>query len=101
MVLADIGATFGSSWEAATPEVEYGPENLTAISDATAIIAAITTEEDLRSLDTNQLWGRLPAVQNDRIVRTDKFTNDGGPLTALWTLDLVEQLYVPAAPVSG
>ncbi|MBY6412204.1 ABC transporter substrate-binding protein [Rhodococcus sp. BP-252] len=95
IALVDIGARFGSAWDAATPEVEYGPENITAAGDADAIIAAITTDEDLRAMNANALWTSLPAVANGRIVRTDKFTNDGGPLTALWTLDLVEQLYAP------
>jgi iron complex transport system substrate-binding protein len=93
IALIDVGARFGSAWEEATPEVEYGPENITAASDAVAMIAAITSEEDLRAMNSNALWTSLPAVQSNRIVRTDKFTNDGGPLTALWTLDLVEQLY--------
>ncbi|WP_245819603.1 ABC transporter substrate-binding protein [Rhodococcoides yunnanense] len=93
IALIDIGARFGSAWEAATPEVEYGPETITAAADAAAIIAAITSEEDLRTMNANALWTSLPAVANNRIVRTDKFTNDGGPLTALWSLDLVEQLY--------
>lgn len=93
IALVDVGARFADAWDEATPEVEYGPENITAASDADAMIAAITSEEDLRAMNANQLWGTLPAVQNDRVVRTDKFTNDGGPLTALWTLDLVDQLY--------
>nr|WP_296773691.1 ABC transporter substrate-binding protein [Rhodococcus sp. (in: high G+C Gram-positive bacteria)] len=93
IALVDIGARFGSAWDAATPEVEYGPENITAANDATAMIAAITSDQDLQAMNSNALWTSLPAVQSNRIVRTDKFTNDGGPLTALWTLDLVEQLY--------
>lgn len=95
IALTDVGARFGSAWDAATPEVEYGPENITAANDATAMIAAITSDEDLQAMNSNALWTSLPAVQSNRIVRTDKFTNDGGPLTALWTLDLVEQLYAP------
>lgn len=101
IALVDVGAKFGSAWDEATPEVEYGPENITAASDAQALIAAITSEEDLRAMNANQLWTTLPAVQSGRVVRTDKFTNDGGPLTALWTLDLVEQLYAASPPVSG
>lgn len=101
IALVDVGARFGSAWNDATPEVEYGPENITAASDAQALIAAITSEEDLRAMNANQLWTNLPAVQSGRVVRTDKFTNDGGPLTAMWTLDLVEQLYAAAPPVRG
>ncbi|MDV6261992.1 ABC transporter substrate-binding protein [Rhodococcoides yunnanense] len=93
IALEDVGARFGSAWTAATPEIEYGPENVTAASDAAAMIAAITSEEDLQAMNANPLWTGLPAVRTDRIVRTDKFTNDGGPLTALWTLDLVDELY--------
>ncbi|MEK8070985.1 ABC transporter substrate-binding protein [Rhodococcoides navarretei] len=96
IALEDVGARFGSAWTAATPEIEYGPENVTAASDAVAMIAAITSEKDLQAMNANPLWTGLPAVRNDRIVRTDKFTNDGGPLTALWTLRLVEQLYDPS-----
>ncbi|MCZ4518960.1 ABC transporter substrate-binding protein [Rhodococcus ruber] len=96
IALQDVGANFGSAWTAATPEIEYGPENVTAASDAVAMIAAITSEEDLQAMNANPLWTGLPAVRNDRIVRTDKFTNDGGPLTAMWTLDLVEKLYDPS-----
>lgn len=93
IALIDVGARFGRAWDAATPEVEYGPENITEADDATAMIAAITSEEDLRAMNANALWTSLPAVVGNRVVRTDKFTNDGGPLTALWSLDLVEQLY--------
>ncbi|MGA9873818.1 MAG: ABC transporter substrate-binding protein [Rhodococcus sp. (in: high G+C Gram-positive bacteria)] len=93
IALLDVGARFSSAWDAATPEVEYGPETITAASDAVAIIAAITSEEDLRAMNANPLWTTLPSVQNGRVVRTDKFTNDGGPLTAMWALDLVDQLY--------
>lgn len=101
IALTDVGARFGTAWNDATPEIEYGPENITAASDAQALIAAITSEEDLRTMNSNQLWTNLPAVQSGRVVRTDKFTNDGGPLTALWTLDLVDQLYAATPPVSG
>lgn len=93
IALVDVGARFATAWDDADPEVEYGPENITAAADAEAMIAAITSEEDLQSMNANPLWSTLPAVQNDRVVRTDKFTNDGGPLTAMWTLDLVDQLY--------
>ncbi|RMB75319.1 hypothetical protein AYK61_00495 [Rhodococcus sp. SBT000017] len=93
IALEDVGARFGSAWTAATPEIEYGPENVTAASDAVAMIAAITSEQDLQAMNANPLWTGLPAVRSDRIVRTDKFTNDGGPLTALWTLGLVQKLY--------
>ncbi|OZC91589.1 hypothetical protein CH254_03505 [Rhodococcus sp. 06-412-2C] len=96
IALEDVGARFGSAWTAATPEIEYGPENVTAASDAVAMIAAITSEEDLQAMNTNPLWTGLPAVRSDRIVRTDKFTNDGGPLTAMWALGLVEKLYDPS-----
>ncbi|WP_415976652.1 ABC transporter substrate-binding protein [Rhodococcus sp. 077-4] len=96
IALEDVGARFGSAWTAATPEIEYGPENVTAASDATAMIAAITSEQDLQAMNANPLWTGLTAVRSDRIVRTDKFTNDGGPLTALWTLGLVEELYDPS-----
>ncbi|KQU44239.1 hypothetical protein ASG84_13065 [Rhodococcus sp. Leaf278] len=96
IALEDVGARFGSAWSAATPEIEYGPENVTAASDAVAMIAAITSEEDLQAMNANPLWTGLPAVRSDRIVRTDKFTNDGGPLTAMWTLELIEKLYDPS-----
>ena len=62
------------------------------------MIAAITSEEDLQAMNANPLWTGLPAVRSDRIVRTDKFTNDGGPLTALWALGLVEELYEQSQP---
>lgn len=93
IVLEDVGARFASAWNDADPEIEYGPENVTAASDAVAMIASITSEQDLQAMNANPLWSGLPAVRDDRIVRTDKFTNDGGPLTALWTLGLVEKLY--------
>lgn len=96
IVLEDVGARFASAWNDADPEIEYGPENVTAASDAVAMIAAITSEQDLQAMNANPLWTGLPAVRTDRIVRTDKFTNDGGPLTALWNLGLVEKLYAPS-----
>lgn len=93
IVLEDLGATFGSAWEQATPEAEFSRESVTVLSDADAILAAIGTEDELTAMNANPLWTNLPAVTTGRVVRTDKFTNDGGPLTALWTVDLAEQLY--------
>lgn len=96
-VLTDLGAVFGSAVTAARDAggtAEYGPEELvTAAGDADALLLIVDTPEEMTSLAADPLWPLLPAAGTDRVVRTDKFTHEGGPLTAMAVLDLAEQLY--------
>jgi iron complex transport system substrate-binding protein len=74
--------------------LESSPEQTyEAHKDAGAIIVSVETDEAWEALSTDALWSELPAVQAGNVVRTDKQTNEGGPITAMATLDLVEQLY--------
>ncbi|WP_328811538.1 ABC transporter substrate-binding protein [Rhodococcus sp. NBC_00294] len=93
LVLEDVGARFGQAWQSARPEADFAAENIPVAADSDVLLAAITSSDDLRALESNRLWADLPAVRDGRVVRTDKFTNDGGPITAQWSLDLVEQMY--------
>ncbi|MBT0773974.1 ABC transporter substrate-binding protein [Kineosporia sp. J2-2] len=97
-VLRDIGATpseaFADAIADADTEVEFSPEQtLQAYQDADAMLVAVNTADEWQAAQNDQLFQQLPAVENDRIVRTDKFSFEGGPITAMHVLDVVEQLY--------
>ncbi|GLY31615.1 ABC transporter substrate-binding protein [Kineosporia sp. NBRC 101731] len=97
-VLRDIGATpsqaFADAIADADTEVEFSPEQtLKAYQDADAMLVAINTTDDREASEKDKLFQELPAVKNDRVVRTDKFSFEGGPITAMHVLDVVEQLY--------
>ncbi|GAB3267583.1 ABC transporter substrate-binding protein [Kineosporia babensis] len=97
-VLRDIGATpaqaFADAMADADTEVEFSPEQtLKAYQDADAMLVAVNTAPEWEAAQKDSLFQELPAVKKDRIVRTDKFTFEGGPTTAMHTLDVVEQLY--------
>jgi len=74
--------------------LEFSPEQtLAAHDDAGAILVAVETAEDWAALQADPLWNELPAVKAGNVVRTDKMTHEGGPITAMHVLDLLEQLY--------
>jgi iron complex transport system substrate-binding protein len=62
-------------------------------SDAGAILVVVETAEEWAALEADPLWNELPAVAAGNVVRTDKMTHEGGPITAMRILDLIEQLY--------
>ena len=74
--------------------LEFSPEQtLAAHSDAGAILVAVETAADWAALQADPLWAELPAVKAGNVVRTDKMTHEGGPITAMRILDLLEELY--------
>ncbi len=95
--LRDVGATPSALFAEAieTGEgVERGPEELLqAASDATGVIALVNSPDDWAALADNSLWTQLPAVAAGHVVRSDKSTHEGGPITALHSLDVIESLY--------
>jgi iron complex transport system substrate-binding protein len=96
-VLQDIGAqpsaAFAESIETGEG-VEYGPEQLLdAHKDADGIIALVNVADEWAATQANPLWTQLPAVAAGHVVRSDKSTHEGGPITAMHALDVVEALY--------
>ena len=74
--------------------IESSPEQtLEAHKDALGIIASVETPAEWEELQADALFAQIPAAQNGNVVRTDKQTNEGAYITAMRTLDLVEQLY--------
>ncbi|MGY4857867.1 ABC transporter substrate-binding protein [Cryobacterium sp. AP23] len=96
-VLQDVGAqpsaAFAESIETGDG-VEYGPEQLLdAHRDADGIIALVNVADEWAATQANPLWTQLPAVAAGHVVRSDKSTHEGGPITAMHALDVVEALY--------
>jgi iron complex transport system substrate-binding protein len=96
-VLRDLGAQPSAAFaeSIATGEgVEFGPEQLfDAHQDADGIIALVNVADEWAATQANPLWQQLPAVQAGHVVRSDKSTHEGGPITAMHALDVIESLY--------
>jgi len=96
-VLQDVGAqpsaAFAESIETGEG-VEFGPEALLdAHKDADGIVALVNVADEWAATQANPLWTQLPAVAAGHVVRSDKSTHEGGPITAMHALDVVEALY--------
>lgn len=95
--LRDVGAVPSEAFAASieTGEgVEYGPEQLfDAYQDADGIVALVNVADEWAATQADPLWQQLSAVQAGHVVRSDKSTHEGGPITALHALDVVESLY--------
>ena len=96
LVLRDVGATPSTSFAEAIDNgegVEFGPEQLVAgFGDADAIVALVNEPDVWKSVQEAPLWRQLPAVRDGHVVRSDKRTHEGAALTAMWSLDVVEDL---------
>lgn len=97
-VLQDVGATPSKAFADAIAdddtEVEFSPEQtLRAYQDADAMLLAVNNADEWVAAQKDPLLQELPAVKSGQFVRTDKFTFEGGPITAMTTLDAVEELY--------
>ncbi len=95
VVLRDLGATPSQAFEAAIngDATKYSPEQvLTGFGDADGLIMLVNSPQSWQELQDNQLYQRLPAITEGHFVRSDKQTHEGGPLTALHALDVIEQL---------
>jgi len=95
-VLRDLGATpsdaFAESIEI-NDGVEYGPEQLlNAFGDADAIVALVNDPAEWESVQADALYKQLPAVISGHVVRSDKQTHEGGALTAMHSIDVIEAL---------
>ncbi|AJE68613.1 ABC transporter substrate-binding protein [Corynebacterium glutamicum] len=95
VVLRDLGATPSQAFEAAIngDATKYSPEQvLTGFGDADGLIMLVNSPQTWQELQDNQLYQQLPAITEGHFVRSDKQTHEGGPLTALHALDVIEQL---------
>ncbi|CAN5721503.1 ABC transporter substrate-binding protein [soil metagenome] len=96
VVLQELPATpstaFGEAIELGA--VQFAPEQtLEAYRDAEALLVMVETREEWDAAQNDPLFAQLPAVQADRVVRSDKMTHEGGPITASHVLDLIDDLY--------
>ncbi|MWV51150.1 ABC transporter substrate-binding protein [Rathayibacter sp. VKM Ac-2803] len=96
-VLRDVGAMPTAAFAEAVESgegVEYGPEQLyDAHRDADGIVALVNVADEWAAVQENPLWSQLPAVQAGHVVRSDKSTHEGGPMTAMHAIEVVESLY--------
>lgn len=95
VVLRDLGANPSQAFDAAIngDATKYSPEQvLTGFGDADGLIMLVNSPQTWQELQDNQLYQQLPAIAEGHFVRSDKQTHEGGPLTALHALDVVEQL---------
>lgn len=94
-ILRDLGAKSSDAFQAAIDgeEVAYSPEQtLEGFEDADGIIALVNDPQVWEDVQNDALFNKLPAVQNGHIVRSDKQTHEGGPLTATHSLKVIEEL---------
>lgn len=94
-ILRDLGAKPSNAFQAAIDgdEVAYSPEQtLDGFEDADGIIALVNDPQVWNDVQNDALFNKLPAVQNGHIVRSDKQTHEGGPLTATHSLKVIEKL---------
>jgi len=95
-VLRDLGGTpsveFAASIESGEGG-EFGPEQLVnAFGDADGIIALVNEPTIWESLQTDALFTQLSAVENGHVIRSDKQTHEGAALTAMHSIDVIEEL---------
>jgi len=95
--LGDLGATFSSS--AAPIFAEGGRESYSleqvqeAVGDADGVFILVNEDSVFETWLNDPLWQTIPAIAAGHYVRSDKFTHDGGPITALHCLDVIDALY--------
>lgn len=97
-VLTDVGArpakAFADALAASSGEVAFSPElTLRAYQDADAMFIAADRAAEWEAAQADPLVQELPAMKNGRVIRTDKFSFEGGPIVLNHVLDLVEELY--------
>ncbi|MBZ4486733.1 ABC transporter substrate-binding protein [Microbacterium sp. cx-55] len=96
VILRDLGALPSSAFaEAGTDgSLEYSPEQtLEAFGDAGALLVFADTQEEWDAAQVDPLYAQLPAVVAGAVVRGDKMMHEGGPITAMHVLDLIDELY--------
>lgn len=100
LVLGDLGALPSEALDEARTTADpgeglgYSPEQtLQAYDDAAAVLVVADTVDEWAAAQDDPLFNQLPAVEAGAVVRTDKMTHEGGPLTAMHVLDLLEELY--------
>ena len=94
--LRDVGATPSAAFQKSIDSgdgVEFGPEQLvSAFGDADGIIALVNEPTIWKDLQSDALYSQLAAVENGHVVRSDKQTHEGAALTAMHSLDVIEEL---------
>jgi len=96
VVLQELSAVPSTAFSEAITDgaVEFGPEQtLEKFRDAGALLVLADTQEEWAAAQKDPLFAQLPAVQSGAVIRSDKMTHEGGPITAFHVLDLVDELY--------
>lgn len=95
-VMRDLGvqpsSAFAESIEI-NDGLDYGPEQLlSAFGDADGIVALVNDPAEWEAIQADPLFAQLPAVADGHVVRSDKQTHEGAALTAMHSLDVIEEL---------
>ncbi|WP_052720832.1 ABC transporter substrate-binding protein [Actinoplanes rectilineatus] len=95
VILENLGATLSAAHRTAGDDAaEFSPEQtLEAYRDAGALLVMADTDDEWAAAQKDALFAQLPAMRANAVIRTDKMTHEGGPITATHVLDLVAQLY--------
>lgn len=94
-VMSDVGMKPSAAWKKSLDgtKAQYGPERMkTGFGDADGLVVLVSEPKAWASVQAKPLYRQLPAVANGHVVRSDRRTHEGGPLTADHALDVVEQL---------
>ncbi len=96
IVLTDVGVTASAVMQEVVDSGErqsFSPEEVLRLSRGADALMVVANSADARqSLLDHPLWRQVPAVSAGRLVWADKYSNEGGPLTANHALDLADQL---------
>ncbi|WKS30777.1 ABC transporter substrate-binding protein [Corynebacterium pseudodiphtheriticum] len=94
-MLQDLGAepskAFNEALEGVTGKYsvdEIGDE----LADVDALVALVNEKSVWQSLQSNAQFGKIPAVKNEAVVRSDEQTHEGAYYSAMHALDVIEEL---------
>ena len=94
-VLQDLGAepseAFNKALEGVTGKYdidEIGDE----LADVDALVALVNEKSTWQSLQSNAQFGKIPAVQNETVVRSDEQAHEGAYYSAMHAVDIIEEL---------
>lgn len=94
-VLQDLGAEPSAAFNEALEGVtgKYDIEEIAkALDDVDGLVALVNEKSTWQSLQSNAQFGKIPAVQNETVVRSDEQTHEGAYYSAMHAVDIIEEL---------
>lgn len=62
------------------------------LADVDALVALVNEKSTWQSLQSNAQFGKIPAVQNETVVRSDEQAHEGAYYSAMHAVDIIEEL---------